>query len=127
VCFKISFCQFWVVIIGKQGQNVVEKEQEVLASLAGLENFLQPILKIVVMMYNVFHEECCHYNNCHLEFLSIAMELLDKAIPCKDVNSWSASLWIFQSIFFNHVVKSIDPALEVLMQFSATSWRNFGK
>jgi hypothetical protein len=66
-------------------------------------------------MYNMFHEECHHNNNCHLEFLSIAVELLDEAVSLKEVNGWSASIWILQSIFLDHVIKSVDHALEVLM------------
>jgi hypothetical protein len=103
------------------GKNIVEKEQEVLASLAGLEDFLQPKLNIVIMMYDVFHEECHHSNNCHLEFLSIAMELLDETVSLKEVNGWSASIWILQSIFVNYVINFDDHALEVLLQFSTTA------
>jgi hypothetical protein len=86
-----------------------------------LEDFLQPILNIVIMIFDMFHEECLHNNNCHLEFLSIAVELLDKAVSLDEVNGWFASIWILQSIFLDHFIKSVDHALEVLMQFSTSA------
>ncbi len=49
------------------------------------------------------------------------MELLDKAVSLNEVNGWFTSIQILQSIFLEHVIKSVDHALEVIIQFSTSA------
>jgi hypothetical protein len=74
--------QFGVVALGKHGKYVVEEDHQVLTFLAGLEYFPQPILNIILVMLDVFNEKFFHNNNRHLEFLSMAVELLAGGQSC---------------------------------------------
>jgi hypothetical protein len=80
--------------LGNREKTVVVKEQEVIAFLAGLEDFHHPILNIIIMVFDKFHKEHFYNNNCHLEFLSIAMQLLHKAVSLEEINCWFASKWV---------------------------------